>query len=215
MKKKLEPVSDPLIHSREVTGYDCRLLSDESPWQRWMTFYTTGRFGTLEDGRFHQHCGPTALTNIVCAVERRRNMALNDPAEVFLRCAELGRRRATYWNVNEKYHLGGTSYLLLPSYAAACLRQFGIRDARVTARLVATPEQMAAEIARGRLLCLSLFRHQCYGSHVVVAYGAVRISPAGRGAPRLYLRIADSWWPRPRYLAADTLGVCGYVAVEA
>ena len=80
---------------------------------------------------------------------------------------------------------------------------------------MASPEQMAAEIARGRLLCLSLFRHRCYGSHVVVAYGAVRISPAGRGAPRLYLRIADSWSSRPRYLAADTLGVCGYVAVEA
>lgn len=213
MREKLQPIADPAAHAREVTGYECRVLSDESPWQRYMIFRTTGGFEKL-DRTFHQHCGPTALTNVIGAIQRRRGMACSDPEEVFVRCAAAGQRRAAYWNIPEKFRLGGTSYLLLPSYARFCLRQFGIRDTRVSGHLLASPEQMAAEIAKGRLLCLTMIRHRCYGSHVVVAYGAVRISPAGRGAPRLYLRIADGWASRPRYLAADTLGLCGYVSIQ-
>ena len=136
------------------------------------------------------------------------------PAEIFTRTADIGRRRLTYWNIDEKFHLGGTSYLLLRGYVADCLRQCGIRDAKITGRLQASPEQMAAAIRAGSALVLGMTHHRCYSSHLVVAYGTVRVAAAGHHAPRLYLLVADGWTARPRYIAADSLRLCCYVAVR-
>jgi hypothetical protein len=158
--------------------------------------------------------GKDFMKQAVADFYARRGTKL-DPAEIFARAAAIGRRRLTYWNIDEKLHMGGTSYLLLRPYVAACLREFGITGARLTWRLQAKPEQMARELERGRLLILAMTRHGCYGSHLVMAWGTVRVAVEGRGAPRLYLLLSDGWSSRPRYVAADTLKLCGYVAVEA
>ena len=211
---KLLPIADPVAHARQVTGYEASVLTADRPWGPFAAFHTTGEFERTGEKVFHQHCGPTAITNVICTLERRRGMVPSDPAAVFRRVSDIGRRRLTYWNIHEKVHLGGTSYLLLQGYVARCLREFGIQSARVRGHLLASPEQMASELGRGRLLVLSMTRHRCYGSHLVTAYGAVRVAVEGRGKPRLYLLVADGWAARPRYIAADTLGLCGYVAVE-
>ncbi|MBE6990076.1 MAG: hypothetical protein E7426_04960 [Ruminococcaceae bacterium] len=214
--KRVLPITDPVRHAAALTGRSCRLLSDDCPWREDMAFHTVNEFGGLGRG-FHQHCGPTAVTNLVCAAVRRRDPAHAedvDPARIFSRAADIGRRRLTYWNIHERFHVGGTSYLLLRAYVAACLRQFGMSGARVTARLKASPEKMAEEIRRGRLLCLAMYRHRCYGSHLVVAYGAVQVAVEGEAVPRLYFRVADGWSTTPRYILADSLRLCSCISVE-
>lgn len=212
---KIPVITDPVAHAAALTGYPATELQRSQPWSGAVTFHTTGEFARTADRAYHQHCGPTALTNVICTIRRRRGMEPLDPAEIFARAAAIGRRRLTYWNIDEKLHMGGTSYLLLRPYVAACLREFGITGARLTWRLQAKPEQMARELERGRLLILAMTRHGCYGSHLVMAWGTVRVAVEGRGVPRLYLLLADGWSSRPRYVAADTLKLCGYVAVEA
>lgn len=215
MAQKLQPIADPAAHALAVTGYPCSVAERVDLWAGAAVYHTTGQFARTDERNFHQHCGPTAVTNVICAIQNRRGMARNDPAEIFGRCAAIGRRRLTYWNIPEQVHLGGTSYLLLFPYVAACLRQCGIRDAQQTWRLQASPEQMARELDRGRLLLLAMTRHRCYGSHMAVAYGYVKVSVAGRGRSRLYLLAADGWSAAPRYIDAETLRICGYVAVKA
>lgn len=214
-REKPKPIADPVAHAAAVTGHACRELRRSDPWSGAATFHTTGEFARTEERAYHQHCGPTALTNVICTIRRRRGMEPLDPAGVFARAAAIGRHRLTYWNIDEKLHMGGTSYLLLRPYVAACLRSFGIADTHLTWRVQAKPEQMARELERGRLLVLAMTHHGCYGSHLVMACGTVRVAVAGQAAPRLYLLLSDGWSSRPRYVAADTLRLCGYVAVEA
>lgn len=213
-RQELLPVSDPVADAVAVTGYPCEELSRREPWRKNAEFHTTGEFGKLGRG-YHQHCGPTAMTNLVCAIRRKRGLAPLEPDEIFQRAAAIGKRRLTYWNIDEKLHMGGTSYLLLRPYVAACLRSCGIDGAKLTWRVQAKPERMEEELERGRLLVLAMTHHRCYGSHLVLALGAVRVAVDGRSKPRLYFLLADGWAARPRYVAADTLRLCGYVAVEA
>ncbi len=210
------PIDDPVAHAREKTRYDCRLLRTEAPWLPEMAFHTTRDFD--RDGRkYHKHCGPTAITNLLCAVARRRGrteVLQTPPTEIFRQVASIGKRRATYWNIRDDVPLGGTSYVLLMAYVHACLHRYGLDDVKVSGRLVATPQEMARELRQGNLLVLSLYRHRYYGSHIVVACGVTEVSVPGHNAPRLYLEVADGWVNRPRYLAADELRRSGYVAVR-
>ncbi len=209
-------VDDPVLHSRDKTGYECSLLRDESPWGDNETFYTTRDFDRLGQ-KYHKHCGPTAITNIICSVARRCSRAdlLKMPREeIFRKVVAIGKKRATYWNIRDDVPLGGTSYLLLMGYIHACLHRFGMDSTRMTGRLAATPREMADEIRRGSLLVLSLYHHRYYGNHIVVACGATEVSVPGNHAPRLYLKIADGWVGRPRYIAAEDLRRAGYVAIR-
>ena len=212
--RKLQPIVDPAAHAAALTGYPCTVLQRTEPWRREAVFHTTGEFARTEGRTYHKHCGPTAMTNMICTLRRRLGMEPPKAAAVFDRCAAIGRRGLTYWNIRDRIPAGGTSYLLLRPYAAACLRAFGLGSARLTWRVQAKPEQMARELERGKLLLLAMTRHGCYGSHLVMACGTVRVAVAGRSAPRLYFAVADGWSPRPRYIAADTLRLCGYAAVE-
>ena len=210
------PIDNPVRHALEKTGYECKLLSVTHPWQPYMTFHTTGRF-SRSDRSYHKNCGPTAITNLLDAAAARcgrEDLLRLSPEEIFRRVAAIGRHRAAYWSIRDPIPLGGTSYALLWAYVHACLRRFGVRDVRTSGRLVASPKAMAREIRQGSLLILSLYHHRCYGSHIVVAYGTVEVAVAGRAAPRLYLEVADGWSSRPRYIAAEDLRHCGYVAVR-
>ena len=211
-----KPIDDPVIHAREVTGYDCMLLRAETPWLREMTFHTTRDFDRT-DRVYHKHCGPTAITNLLCTIARRRGVEkiLQTPVqEVFRRVAAIGRHRATYWNIREEIPLGGTSYLLLWAYVQACLRHYGVDRYQLSGRLAATPQDLAREIRRGSLPVLFLYHHRYYGSHLVVACGVAEVAVPGHHAPRLYFKVADGWVNRPRYIAAEDLRRCGYVAVR-
>jgi len=210
------PIDDPVIHARSQTGYDCRLLRAETPWLREMAFYTTRDFDRLERN-YHKHCGPTAITNLLYTLARRRNMTElleTPPMEVFRKVAAIGRHRAAYWNIKDPVPLGGTSYLLLWAYVHTCLRRFGVDHVQVSGRLAASPQEMARELRRGSLLILSLYHHRFYGSHILVACGVAEVSVPGHHAPRLYLKVADGWTGRPRYIAAEDLRRGGYVAVR-
>lgn len=214
MAEKRQPIADPAAHASALTGQPCGELARCEPWRGAVTFHTTGEFTRTEDRTYHQHCGPTAITNLICTIRRRRGVEPGAAPAIFARAAAIGKRRLTYWNIDERLHLGGTSYLLLRPYVAACLHRFGLADVRLTWRLQARPERMARELEQGRLLVLAMTHHGCYGSHLVLACGTVRVAVPG-GPPRLYLLVADGWSSRPRYIPADSLHICGYVAVEA
>ena len=211
-----KPIDDPVIHSREKTGYDCTLLRSDVPWEREETYYTTRDFDRT-DRSYHKHCGPTAITNLLLTLARRRGLdelKAKPPEELFAAVAAIGRRRFTYWNIRDDVPLGGTSYVLLMGYVHACLRHFGLGRTKLSGRLAATPREMARELRKGSLLILSLYHHRYYGSHIVVACGVAEVRVPGRAAPRLYLKVADGWVRRPRYIAAEDLPRGGYVAVH-
>ena len=178
------PIDNPVRHAGGKTGYECKLLSADHPWQPLMAYHTTGEFSGIGHG-FHKHCGPTAITNVLCTIARcggPEKLLQTPPAEIFRRVAEIGQHRATYWNIKDSVPLGGTSYALLWGYVHTCLCRFEVRDVAVSARLLASSRAVAREIRRGSLLILSLYHHRCSG--------------------------------RPRYIAAEDLRQCGYVAVR-
>ena len=71
----------------------------------------------------------------------------------------------------------------------------------------------AKELEKGRLLVLQVYYHKIYGTHLVVAYGLEHYQ-ALDGRIRTYIKLADGWSSRPRYLALEDVKVCGYFSLE-
>ena len=162
-------------------------------------YCTTGQFEKLGHG-FRQHCGPTALTNLVLTLRPEATSGAGGaetPEDLFLRLARLGQRRLNYVNLKLPFRLGGTSDLLCRSYLRAALRESGLRDAEAGPRRRATPQSLRAALRRGSLVYLQLRRHPRYGSHHLLCYG---LDPDGS------LRLADGWTDEPARLAPGELG---------
>ena len=159
-------------------------------------YFTTGQFEKLGRG-FRQHCGPTALTNLVLTLGGEKQTAPESPEALFLRLARLGQRRLNYVNLKLPFRLGGTSDLLCRGYLRAALRESGVTGAEAGPRCKATPQSLRAALRRGSLVYLQLRRHPRYGSHHLLCYG---LDPDGS------LRLADGWTDEPVRLAPGELG---------
>ncbi len=220
-RKKKPPISDPLSDAREKTGLEFTRLPEqalgraENPWDIYETFHTTGQFKDLGRG-YQQHCGPTAMTNILCTLDRRYeypSVHSETPEAIFEKAALIGKHRLLYINTNLFGFWGGSNSLLIYFYLRACLRYFKVRDIRVRGRLFATAKQAARELEKGRLLVFQVYSHKIYGTHLVTAYGLSHYQAAD-GRIRTYFQLADGWSTRPRYLALEDVRVCGYFSLE-
>lgn len=242
-RKKLPPINDPLQDAKRRDGINYSLIdpgektllqgkeheakttskgSPQTPspqpienWFRYESFYTTGRFSGLDKG-FVQHCGPTAITNILITLDRRygyEQVAKEEPEEIFRKVAALGRRYLFYINRNILHYWGGSNIWLMGFYLRSALRKYGIRDRRIHLWPVALPKMAVEQLKKGRLLLLSVYHHKIYGSHSVVAYGLQNLKGAD-GCIRTYIQLADGWAERPRYLAVEDLKLLGYCTIS-
>ena len=220
-RKKRPPISDPLRDAWEKTGLEFQSIPSRAVgntgniWDSFETFYTTGQFKDLGRG-YQQHCGPTAMTNILCTLDRRYeypSVHSERPESIFEKAALIGKHRLLYINTNLFGFWGGSNSLLIYFYLRACLRFFKVKDIRVRGRVFASARQAARELEKGRLLVFQVYYHKIYGTHLVVAYGLEHYQ-ALDGRIRTYIKLADGWSTRPRYLALEDIKVCGYFSLE-
>ncbi|MBQ9443172.1 MAG: hypothetical protein IJU43_02620 [Lachnospiraceae bacterium] len=136
------------------------------------SFHSTGEFGR---GFYKNHCGPTAISNLVItAFQSKEKEKLSDEKcrEIFETVASLGRRRLIY---NRRY---GTTDAFLWLYVKAAFKKTGADMLlRPGARHFISPGNARKAIARGSYLILELFGHPRYGWHQMVIYD---ISDDGR-----------------------------------
>ena len=216
-KRKKHPViTDPLADAKTKTGLDFQNLQEAGDWKEFVTFHTTGEFSRLGKG-YTQHCGPTAMTNLLCTLDKRKENPMvhsKTPAEIFEETASIGKRMLLYWNVKLLGVWGGSNAGFIYFYFRACMRRFGVKTQMAGFRLFTSPASAAKALEEGKILMLQLYHHRVYGSHLLVAYGIKRLMEPG-GRIRTYLMLADGWGAYPRYLALEDIKVCGFCALKS
>lgn len=190
------------------SGETREVLADD--WEPYASYCTTGEFADLSRG-FVRHCGPTAITNLLLAFDRRysgRGTRLV-PAAVFLRAAEIGRHQGLYWNKEILKKFGGTSDFMSGVFIRAVFRAFGRRDVKIGRLHALSEKNLLRSLRAGKLVYLQMHRHPRYGNHHVVCTGA-EMRPGVEKRRELYFVLADGWSPKPVYLRAKELGNGSY-----
>ncbi len=196
-------------------------------WAPYISRCTTGQFAHLDHG-FKNHCGPTAVTNMLLTLQKKKAVpALYglSPEKLFSEVAALGRHILAYYNFSF-WVFGGTTMLLTDLYIRLALKKYGLKNVRVTPHLFGTASSqqkaLLTALDRGSLVYLQLLKHPKYGSHhllvngyeIVPAPKEVMTASAGSGlkegssaepskegeATDIRLILADGWSPVPKTL---------------
>ena len=163
------------------------------------TYCTTKSFSHI--GRRQEcNCGPTAITNAVLTLQDRDD----DPERVYQLVAETGKKRLTYWNFDLFHMFGGTVDFLTKSYLEKVFEKKGMRDIEVSKREKMTKENVINALERGSILYIQFRHHPRYGCHHVLAY------EGHPGRHSYFLKLADGWSDKPRYIDVNELGR-GYI----
>lgn len=190
--------------------------------EKWIPFAsccTTGQFGRLGDG-FKRHCGPTAAVNVVRMLENRAaaeraygcrtvNAHRLTAQELFLLCADIGRRMHIYWNRDILGHFGGTSNFLMPFFLRRCLRAAGLdNQASVRFHPWITPDAVEKALEDGAIVYLEVYFHPKYKDHHMICYACRR-----EDGKRRFL-LSDGWSPVPVYVSGEELGHGHFMTVK-
>lgn len=156
------------------------------------SFHSTSEFGR---GYYKNHCGPTALTNLVVTVlQKKRGQLLSDDEvqHIFEETASLGRKRLIY---NRRY---GTTDIFLRFYALSVFKRLNVSDLlRPGTRRTISGDNARRLLSRGSFLITELFGHPKYGWHQMLIYDT---DEKGR------FITADGFSPSPVYLDDKGIG---------
>ncbi|MCR5748014.1 MAG: hypothetical protein K6G03_09930 [Lachnospiraceae bacterium] len=128
------------------------------------SFHSTSEFGK---GFYKNHCGPTAITNLIITDRQLTDDRIVLPEEcreIFESVASYGRKHLIY---NRKY---GTTDVFLWLFVKAA---FKLWDCRLTPghRHTLTPKNAKKYLSKGSFLLVEEFGHPKYGWHQMVIYG--------------------------------------------
>lgn len=164
-------------------------------------YFTTRQFAH-RDRIYRKHCGPTAMTNLICTL---RPELASAPAQVFDEVARIGRRSGLYWNLPVTKHIGGTNDVLAAYYLRRVLDHFALQAVRVHMGGPATAARLRAALAKGHICYLELHGHKKYHNHHLLVYAS---DWQGFCA-------ADGWLAQPVYLHERDLRCALFISVEA
>lgn len=131
----------------------------------WLSFRSTAFFS---GGFWRNHCGPTAITNLIISTlqaERGAMLPEEECRNLFDVVASLGRRRLFY---NFRF---GTTDLLLPFFIRSAFRRFGVKSLKPGRRHFISPKKIRCALAKGSFAYMEVFSHPSYGWHQWLIYG--------------------------------------------
>ena len=183
-------------------------------WIPFASYCTTGQFMKLRDG-YIRHCGPTAAVNLIRTLEKRdRNAAAESAEQLFLKCAETGRKMHIYWNTDVLGRFGGTSNFLTGLYLKQCFRAAELdRDVEIRFHPWITPDAVEKTLRRGGIVYLQVYLHPKYKSHHMLCYACMYEKDTEDGTPVRRFLLADGWASRPVWVSDREIGHGHYLAV--
>lgn len=154
--------------------------------------------GGMTSGRPGKNGSQPAVSK---AAQRRASRAHEQ--ELFLQCAQIGRREHIYWNSDILGRFGGTSNLLTGIFLRSCLHSAGCGDV-VSVRFHPwiTAEAVRRALDSGAIVYLQVYFHPKYKNHHMLCY-AYETDPES-GEPSFLL--ADGWQAGPVRVDAAGLG---------
>lgn len=226
-KKVSKAITDPMQDVLERAQAAATRAAGEVPtytrvravdrWKSALVCCTTTQFREVSGVRYVRHCGPTAVTNLLGTLRQAQGLPWDpdrDAAGVFRRSAGIGRKLLAYWNLDVLHYFGGTVDLLAGQVLRRALKECGLGDCRVLARLRPDPLRLRGDLDAGRLLYLELGHHPYYGNHHIIVSGYTLLRNQADGSPAVYLKAADGWADRPRWVRLADGHIRHWFAVE-
>ncbi len=200
-----------------TNGYHVKLQKQfqQSRCPRAESYCTTGQFSDLGPKGYLRHCGPTALTNLIRTVRKMEQQPLTESEDTtFSRLAALGSQCGFYMNADLFQRFGGTSDLLSGLYIRAALRMYHTH-ASVAGRHLLTERSVKKALDRGSILYVEFHNHPKYGNHHVICYSGMKLvyGKKQRNAG-FYLKCADGWADRPRYLSLISVPCGSFIEIQ-
>lgn len=199
------PINDPLRHASDTYGHSFRPVTSCTA-QEDLCYHTTGEFSRLSR-RYRSHCCPTAITNILFSLYHAGKAPMltdRKPADIFEECASYGSRRLLYWNMFLLNFFGGVSIPLSGVYLRSQLKRWDIHPRHLHPCLLFPRDRLIRSMQEGHLGMICVLFHPIYASHTMMVCG-LDILKDDQGTTLYYVRLADGWASRPRYLCINDL----------
>lgn len=158
-------------------------------WEEYVEFVTTSDFSDTN------HCGPTAITNMVLAYGNRYPdlISFDTSESVFYNVAEIGYENGYRSN-------DGTTYRsTIDEYIVDVFASYDV-EATIDKQGTSNYNDISSELAEGTLIYISLINHDTYGNHGVMCYAYTRLISETTGWYKTYLKVADGWYHSGRYI---------------
>ncbi len=196
-------IEDPFKHANaNYTGpFVCNDYVNR--WEKYATFYTTTDFSKVNGTKYYNHCGPTAITNLICMYQHKYNgkkYNLDDAKTVFDYVAKYGIKKGHYHNSSS---LGGTVDTSAGAYIRNVFSNYlGVKAVTLLYEVKYT--NFKSSLSNGRLMYIMLLGHSTYGNHHIVGYAYTRLRSTTTGWYKTYLKVCDGWGER-RYIDLATV----------
>ncbi len=203
-------IVNPITHANQ--NYQGPFVSNDyvNNWENYMTFYKTSYFTNAYPGYYvSNHCGPTAITNMICSYGNRYNNSFiqsHTYLSIFYDVAILG-------TSNWYFSTLGTPMATAGTYIDAAFDMYNI-NATVYGQTIISYNNVKNALNNNRLLYTMLTNHSIYGNHAVVTYAYTRLISTTTGLYKTYLKVADGWNTSGRYIDTATASSDSFYSVS-
>ncbi|WP_312281858.1 hypothetical protein, partial [Oscillibacter sp.] len=194
-----DEIDDPFAHANQ---YYVGPFSRHDSINKWESNGRTIEcHSTSEFSGYKNHCGPTAITNMLIMYGNRygiNTINRKSTQDIFQRVADIGTANLYYVNSDLGGVIGGTSNTLAAKYTQVCFEEYGI-DSGFWRRDL-TYDNIVATLEEDYIMYVMLQGHQTYGNHHIVGYAYTHLISSTTGLFKTYLKVADGWTTHPRYI---------------
>ena len=194
-------ISDPITWAENEYGGTYTAKEWKNAFENYCKFRKMSEFNPVDGVNYSEHCGPTAITNLIEIVARYRNYSgvpYDNISSVFSKVAEYGESKFYFINGTGAYFESSASYL------KGSFSLFSIQtSSRRYEEKQITYNNIKTEINNYNPLLIGLRYDSTYGNHFVAGYAYTLLTGTGSSSELAFVKIADGWSSKGRYLAID------------
>lgn len=209
-------ITDLFVHAKNVYGGTPWVAHEWSNhWENYANYAVTGAFEGYEN-----HCGPTAITNIIKMYGNKynnRSIKQSSNTSVYGKVIEANNENwlPYYWNTNF-WFFGGTFNAFADGLIKDSFDKFGVTvytHGRYDASYANIKNALGPN-SKNRLTFIMLNGDDPYGAHAVVGYAYTRLYSSSLYAYKSYVKICDGHYSSARYVDMATMASDKYWEVR-
>jgi len=196
-------ITNPFTYATIVYGGTYTCSDSANNWESYASFATTTDFTS-----YINHCGPTAITNIIKMYGNKYNNSTIKNASISGVFSQVmianNASGCAYYSAS-----GGTIRSKVGNFIRDSFARYGI-SVSISAGCNASGESnypvdysnaKSVFSKTNALMYISLTNHACYGNHAVVGYAYTRLYiPNSTISAKSFVKVADGWGNYARYI---------------
>jgi len=211
-------ITDPITYAKNVYGGTWTANNWANNWESYTNFSTTGDFQNRGNG-YVQHCGPTAITNIIKMYGKKYNhttIKSTSAGLVFDKVIEANNSCIPPIYINSDNNtiidlLSGTSNVMAYELIKLSFNKFNVSVSTYGQYDVNYINTVNAVGSSNRLMYIMTKKKETahpYGNHAIVGYAYTRLMDKN-GMGRAFIKVCDGHKNTARYVEIDAIAGAG------